>query len=265
MRSTSGRSRTTKTRNVEATKEEPGEKPAATRPEAAPARRRTGSLKVRRGYAGRSAEQLREERKRRLLDAALTLFAERGFAKTPIELLCAQARVTTRHFYEQFQGREAVLAVLYQETVSNARNAVLQALQQGGQTTQLHMFNAIHAFIRSYTDDPRRARIACIEVVGVNEEISELRRKMINEFSHVLEAYALALAKTGTLPRRDYHLGALCMVGGTNELLTEWLTSKNPPTIAELTEQLLRFYSALFVGARALGPTTPSFDFAGLG
>lgn len=216
--------------------------------------------KPRRGYAGRSADEQRSARLARLLDAALSLFSERGYAKTPIELICSRARVTTRHFYEQFDGREALLSTLYQRIVDDTRSAVSQALQTPGLSVEQRMYAAVHAYIHSYTDDPRRARVACIEVIGVSDSLSRQRREVVANFAAVLEAFARSLASAGTLPQRDYHLGALCMAGGTNELLTEWLTAEHPPTVAELTEQLLRFYSALFAGARLLGASTPGLE-----
>lgn len=216
--------------------------------------------RARRGYAGRSAEQLRGERAARLLATALELFSARGYAKTPIEHLCAHARVTTRHFYEQFDSREALLAALYQRIVTESQRAVFTAFETPGLPPEQRLLAAAHAFVRSYTEDPRHARIACIEVVGVSEAISGLRRRMIAEFAERLEAAANALSSSGALPPRDYRLGALCIIGGTHELLTEWLTSASPPSVAELTEQLVRFCAALFAGARVLGPTTPGFD-----
>ncbi len=50
-------------------------------PDSPPARR----------YGGKSLEQRREERRRRLLDAGLELFGTQGFQHTTIEQLCATA------------------------------------------------------------------------------------------------------------------------------------------------------------------------------
>ena len=220
------------------------------------------AAKPRRGYAGRSAEQLRDERRERLNEAALALFAERGYAKTPIELICARARVTTRHFYEEYEGREALLAHLYRQIVDSARNAVLTAIRQTGLTVEQRIHSAIHAFIRSYTDDPRCARLACVEVIGVSDSITQMRRRMIHEFAETIEAFSRQLAIEGTLASRDFHLGAICLIGGTNELMTEWLASTTPPSVPQLTEQLLRFCSALFIGARILDQKAPAADFS---
>lgn len=206
----------------------------------------------RRGYGGRSAEELRQERRERLVATGLDLFASRGYHRTQIELLCTQARVTTRHFYEEFSSREELLAAVYEMVISKTRSSVLAALQDAAATPQQRMTGAIRAFVHAYTDDPRHARIACIEVVGVSEDMARRRRKVIHEFAQVVEAYANDLARTGVLPKRNYHLPGVAMTGAVNELMSEWLTVDHPPSIAELTEELLQLFDAVIGGARLL-------------
>ena len=206
----------------------------------------------RRGYGGRSAAQLQQERRARLIASGLDLFATRGYARSPIELLCGDARVTTRHFYEEFESREALLVAVYEAVIMQTRRAVLAALQDTTATPQQQIGNAISAFVRAYTDDPRHARIACIEVVGVSEKMAQRRHAVIHEFAKVIETYADFLAQSGTLPQRNYHLAGVAMVGAVNELMTEWLTVEQPPSVAELTNELLQLFDAVIGGARLL-------------
>lgn len=209
----------------------------------------------RRGYGGRSAAQLQAERRARLIDAGLDLFATRGYARSPIELLCTHARVTTRHFYEEFESREALLVAVYETVIAQTRQAVLAALQDARSTPQQRITQAISAFVRAYTDDPRHARIACIEVVGVSEDMARRRRVVIHEFAKVVETYADFLAQNGTLPQRNYHLPCVAMIGAVNELMTEWLTVERPPSIAVLTDELLQLFNAVIGGAQLIMST----------
>lgn len=204
--------------------------------------------KPRRGYGGRSAEQLQQERRNRLLAAALELFAERGYAKTPIEALCAQAKVTTRHFYEAFDGRESLLAELYQSIVGGTRRDVLKALREPATTPQQRMERGLQAFIRAYTDDPRCARIACIEIVSVSTEMTRQRRAAIDEFAKLIKAYADSLVEIGVLPARNYHLASIGVLGAIYGLMTEWLMAEPAPTIEAVTQEILRLFAALIAG-----------------
>ncbi|MDN5938479.1 MAG: TetR/AcrR family transcriptional regulator, partial [Salinisphaera sp.] len=81
-----------------------------------------------RRYRGRTPAQLRAERRQRLIDAGLALFGERGYANAPIELLCATAKVATRHFYEQFDSREALLQAVFDDVLARTEQVLRGAL-----------------------------------------------------------------------------------------------------------------------------------------
>lgn len=207
---------------------------------------------TRRGYGGRSAQTLWLERRQRLLEAGLTLFCTLGYQKTRIEALCSEARVTPRHFYEQFATREDLLVALYEQVVAQARDKVQVALRAPGLDPKALISEALRTFVRAYTDDPRHARLACIEVVGVSEAMARRRRAVIHEFASLIEAYADGMAQAGLLPQRNYRLACVGLVGAVNELMSEWLTVDQPPSVTEVGEELVAMFEALILGAQAL-------------
>ncbi|WP_293390918.1 TetR/AcrR family transcriptional regulator [Nevskia sp.] len=206
----------------------------------------------RRGYAGRTAEQLAAERRQRLLDAALSLFSERGFSRTPIELLCSAAKVTTRHFYEHFDSREAVLIALYEQINLETRATVMKALQVRGKTIEELMFAAIDAFIESCTVDTRRTRILCVEVIGVSSDMFERRRHSVHEFATILNMFTQQLVDAGGLPPGDYWHSSMALIGAIRELMIEWLMAKERPPIDTVHGQIKGLFRCLIAGAGAL-------------
>ena len=205
-----------------------------------------------RGYGGRSAQVLLLERRQRLLEAGLSLFCSQGYQKTRIDHLCAEAKVTPRHFYEQFATKEDLLRAIYEQVIGYARAQVQSALTTPGMAPQALINEGIRAFVRAYTDDPRYARLACIEVVGVSEALAQRRSAVIHEFASVVEAYADGMARAGLLPVRNYRLACVGMVGAVNELMSDWLSVDSPPTVAVLTDELLLMFQAMIRGAQLL-------------
>jgi len=206
----------------------------------------------RRGYAGRTAEQLAAERRQRLIEAALTLFADRGFSRTPIELLCSTAKVTTRHFYEHFDSREAVLIALYEQINLETRATVMKALEVRGKNTEELMFAAIDAFVESCTVDTRRTRILCVEVIGVSSDMFERRRNAVHQFAKIVSLFTQQLVDSGGLPPGDYWHTSIAMVGAIRELMVEWLMSEKRPQIETVHEQIRRLLRCLIAGAGVL-------------
>ena len=207
---------------------------------------------TRRVYGGVAAEQRALERRERLLEAALELFARQGYQNTPIEQLCAEARVTTRNFYEAFPGRESLLLALYERLIGDAQAAVREALQRPGLDLATRIPLVMGAFIEVYVRDRRRAQIGVLEVVGVSPQVERRRREVIREFAGELESYAESLEAQGLLPQRDYHAVSLVLVGGINELLAEWLMSGEPGDLQQLQQTISQVMQALLLGGEVI-------------
>jgi AcrR family transcriptional regulator len=70
----------------------------------------------------RRTTRRREQSRRRLIQAALSTFAERGIRETPVELICERAGFTRGAFYSNFSSKEDLfLAVYEQETAIRQR------------------------------------------------------------------------------------------------------------------------------------------------
>jgi AcrR family transcriptional regulator len=199
-----------------------------------------------RRYRGRLPDERRAERRRRLLDAGLELFGTVGYHGTSIERLCAQAGVTARHFYQEFPGREALLDALCQEITAEVAQMVLDALADAReQTPRSRTRAAISAFVHGMLDDPRRARVVCIEMTGISPELERTRQEALHGFARITQAEIERSADAGWIARRDYHLAALVAVGGTRELVMEWVSGDRSLPLDALIQELTRIFVAI--------------------
>jgi AcrR family transcriptional regulator len=183
-----------------------------------------------RRYAGQAAEERRAERRRRLLDAGLELFGTRGYAATTIEALYSDARLAPRHFYEQFPNREALLRAVYDEAMAAVTEAVAEARRTAPRDIRGRVRAILEGFIDAMLGDPRRARIAYLEVPGTSRELERHAHGVVRGFAALVEEEARAGAVRGLLPDRDYALTAMLLVGGTNAIIVDWLTDASRPT-----------------------------------
>jgi len=196
-----------------------------------------------RRYAGLSAAQRRADRRARLLTAGRDLFGGVGYAATSIERLCLEAGVTTRHFYEEFPGREALLLAVYDEVLTMAERAVGDALAAAGPGLG-RVRAGVEAYVRAMTADAGLVRIAYIETVGVSPAFEQRRRDALDAFARTAIGVAEELAAAGEIPRRDYDLTAHALAGAINELLVEWDQRPAPPSVERIVDELGRLYVA---------------------
>lgn len=176
-------------------------------------------------YAEKTAGERDGERRARLVEAALDCFSEQGYANTSVEQLCSRAGVSTRSFYEHFANREGLLITLHDELNSRALEAVALAVAA---TDPDDLPARARAGVRAYFDvvttDPRWARIAVVDSVGVSATAERHRQQALARFAALIEAEADRMAAAGIVPPRDYRLTAIALVGAINGLVNTWTT-----------------------------------------
>ncbi len=176
-----------------------------------------------RRYGAKTATERRAERRTRLIAAAVEAFGTSGYRGTSIEQLCSAAGISTRNFYEEFANRELLLIELHDQLNARALEAVVAAIAQVDPDDFPGRAHAgAHAYFRVMTADRRWARIALVESVGVSPEAEAHRRAAIDRFAAVLQLETARLAEAGLLPRRDYRLTSVAIVGAINGLINTW-------------------------------------------
>jgi len=61
-----------------------------------------------RRYGGIDPEERQRQRKAKLIEAGLAVFGEQGYHNSTVRDVCKQAPLTSRYFYENFDGMEAL-------------------------------------------------------------------------------------------------------------------------------------------------------------
>jgi AcrR family transcriptional regulator len=200
-------------------------------------------------YGGLTSEERRRARRSALLDAAFDLFGTAGYGATGIERLCTHARLATRNFYEEFPDREALLRAVYDGAITHVMDAVLATLATAGPTVRERVDAAVRSMVHAMLDDPRRASIVCLQVVGVSDALERHRRGVMRAFADVVVDEAAVLATTGGVARRrDYRLPALALVGGVNELMVDWLQTDDPLPVDTLADEVVNLFLAAAAG-----------------
>ncbi|MFA1551720.1 TetR/AcrR family transcriptional regulator [Actinomadura chokoriensis] len=193
----------------------------------------------RRSYGGRSAEERRAERRERLLAAGLELFGRRGYAATSIERLCATASVSTRNFYEEFSGREELLTTLHSIINERAAQALSTACAEAaGADLGTRVERAVRAFVTVTASDPRWARIAFVEVIGVSASLEQHRFRRRGQWEDALTAMARDAVDRGEAVDRDYGLTMIAIIGAVNNLVHHWSARDQDIPLDDITAEL---------------------------
>lgn len=192
-----------------------------------------------RSYSGKTAQQRDSERRARLQEAALDLFGSQSFATTTVEELCGRAKVSTRHFYQIYDNKEALFAELYQMATDRSIEQSQAAYDRTkGLPIAERVGLAYLACVTPMIEDPRVARMVFVSAVGISPTL-ELKRA---EFRDALIASFCKEAGTGT-DLSDAELTwlryrGMALAGATATIVYDWVVRSESETVTELEEML---------------------------
>ncbi|WP_262365469.1 TetR/AcrR family transcriptional regulator [Gordonia sp. OPL2] len=208
-----------------------------------------------RSYRGQSVAERSAERRERFMTAALEVFGTLGYAGGTVSAICSGAGLSRRQFYELFETREDLLIAVYDMIHAEARAAVLAAfasVDRPNPPLEERVRPAVAAFFDSVAADPRRMRIAFIEVGGVSTRVEahrfEARREWMTFFSAAAAEFAdLSDSEFGF----DYE--AMIFIGALTEAGHLWAKSDPRPDRDTVVSMLVGVILAL---AAARAPTS---------
>ena len=194
-----------------------------------------------------------EEKRRLILDAAVTTFARKGYHASRVGDIAEEAGVAYGLVYHYFASKEDVLETIFRETWTELLDAI-RAVEGSGQpaTEQLRQVAAI--LLRSWRRQPDLVRVLVREVA----RSPEVQRR-VDEIGEVFAAIERIVARgqaEGDF-RRDLDplLASWILYGAIEEILTGWVLGQLPDGDEEVAraEQTV---VALVVGG--LSPTLTS-------
>lgn len=140
-----------------------------------------------RRYAGATAEARKAERYDRLLDAAFDVYGREGVRKATMRLICAQARLTERYFYEHFTNLDEVFVAVHQKVSTQAGLAVMAATQATHGTPLAQTRAGLRAFFEFIQSDYRRGQILLLDAATQGMTAPNHLNKQLTLFSKMVD------------------------------------------------------------------------------
>jgi AcrR family transcriptional regulator len=176
-----------------------------------------------RPYRGSSAEERRDARRERLLDAAVEIFGTSGYRSASIDRICSAAGLTKRYFYESFDSSEALLEAVYRRATTTMLNSIIVRGDAHTTGAEHVLQSALSNFFRTIADDPRSARIVLLEVLGVSAEVDALYRQTTGLFVDTVLAVADSVGTAHGLAGPNRRTLAVGLVGAVLMMTQQWL------------------------------------------
>lgn len=168
-------------------------------------------------YKGVSAADRAAQRRRQLLDATLSVWADPE-ARTTMTAVCGAAGLTERYFYESFGNLDEALTAVLEDVATEIETTTLAAAESAGSAPAARITAAVTAFVELLLEDPRKGRVAIIEAAAL-PGLRGRRTQLLRHFAHLAAEEAHHHAES----RHEDELAGLLFIGGMAEVVTAWL------------------------------------------
>ncbi|HEV3321680.1 MAG TPA: TetR/AcrR family transcriptional regulator [Solirubrobacteraceae bacterium] len=125
--------------------------------------------------------QAAQEQSAWIMQALVEVLAERGFAGATIGLVIRRARVSTRTFYQRFDGlKECLIAIM--DTVLEEAAALVSLELQGAGCWQDGVRSALAAMLSYFDREPGLARVCIVETLAGGPVVLAHRERLLQAF-----------------------------------------------------------------------------------
>jgi AcrR family transcriptional regulator len=183
-----------------------------------------------------------DRRRRRVADAALYLFATRGYNITSVDDIAARSKTSKSAFYEFFKSKEDCFrALLAQEGGALIHEVLAEAA--GGHDHHERLRRGITNFVQSSFERSSVARLLIVESVGLSAGVDHVRHELQSRFADaVAEEVRHAMLHDPFYADKDPQVFGRAVVGAVSDAVGYFLT--HPGVEAEaLAASLCRIFA----------------------
>ena len=197
-------------------------------------------------YGGRTAAERSAERRARLVEAGIEVFARVGAAQVTVEQICTEASLTKRYYYQEFGSLDAFADEVMAEVLRRVTPAT--PTLAGEIPAEEWARTQLADFTERLRQDPRLGRLALIETFGAGGALGRYRTAFVQA---ALDTFLTEMLPSDVAERADRErlaMTAHALVGASAELYVAWLSGE----VTADAESLVDYLTGLYVAAADL-------------
>jgi AcrR family transcriptional regulator len=210
-----------------------------------------------RRYGGVDSEERQRQRKAKLIEAGLAVFGEQGYHQSTVRDVCKQAQLTSRYFYESFDGMEALFKAVYVSVNRELMQSTIMSLASCQPEPEKLAEAALRTFLEFIRQDPHRARVALIDALNVGESMNVLADKASQDFAHLIGGFMHQMFPRLEETGLDIKMLANGLVGANIRIATQWVADRCKTPVSDVLRNILVLFQACIAHARMLEAALP--------
>jgi TetR/AcrR family transcriptional regulator, fatty acid metabolism regulator protein len=182
----------------------------------------------------RSVNGRQQDRRRALLDAAVRVFARKGYHTCRVGDIAEEAGVAHGLLYHYFRSKEEVLETIFRESWSALLEAI-RLVEDSGDPAREQLRKTVAIVLRTWKNDPDLVRVLVREITR-----SAHLQKELDELGHAFEALERIVRRGQAVGEFgsdvDPRLASYVVYGALEEILTGWVLGR----LSDMDEDVAR-------------------------
>lgn len=200
----------------------------------------------------------KEATRRRLLDAAETVFADKGYHGAAVDDIIQASDSSKGGFYFHFLNKEAIFLALIDALTPKLESAVDRAIiGEADPVAQLDA--ALRVALETFERHRRLSKILLVEAVGLGHGFDEKLMAVRGRFAAMIQRRLDLAVQAGRIAPMDTETVSWAWFGAINEIVVRWLITGQPDRLGSIFPVLR---ALLLRSVDALPLTTPTEEEA---
>lgn len=192
-----------------------------------------------------------EEKRRLLLNAAVRVFARKGYHASKVSDIAKEAGVAYGLLYHYFGSKDEVLEAIFRETWGTMLQAV-RGIEESDEPALVRVRKVVAIVLRSWEFDPDLIRVLVREVTRsphLQQEVDEIGAA----FDALERIVARGQAEGDFRTDLDARLASRILYGALEQILTGWVLVRPPESNEEIRQAERAVYSVVCEGLSLAG------------
>ncbi len=165
--------------------------------------------------------------KSRILDAALNIFAQKGYHDTRLDEIVAESHTSKGSIYFHFPNKERLFLALVDQFADLLERRVTTAItpeEKGIARVRL----ALETTLNTFGQYRRPAKILLVQAVGLGAPFEKKRNEVNDRFANLIETYLLEAIEVGDIPPIDTEVVSYAWMGAIYGVVIRWVYTGEP-------------------------------------
>jgi AcrR family transcriptional regulator len=168
------------------------------------------------------------ETRERILEAAVKVFATKGYHDTKVDDIVSESNTSKGSFYFYFPSKQDIFLALSDTFADLLESRLTQAMEKESHGIK-QMDAALRASLGLFSQYRGLAKIALVQAVGLGTAFEERRRAMNDRFTKIIQSRLERAIQDGSIPPLKTEIAARAWVGALNEIVINWIYTGAPP------------------------------------